>query len=176
MKADILIKNAKCLTMKDGFVADWIAIKGKNILSLGLSGEEDNLIGKNTTLINAQGNTVLPGFIDSHFHVVQTALNAKSMDLNKVKSFDDIGCEIENALLKNPGKSIMGIGLQMDHMEEKTFPDRLVLDKYCKNVPLWINSLDYQVSMLNTYGLLYYKIPFNMDGIEKMPMMLQLEL
>lgn len=167
LKADILIKNAKCLTMKDGFVGDWIAIKGKNILSLGLSGEEDNLIGKNTTIINAQGNTVLPGFIDSHFHVVQTALNAKSMDLNKVKSFDDIGREIENALLKNPGKSIMGIGLQMDHLEEKTFPDRLLLDKYCKNVPLWINSLDYQVSMLNTYGLLYYKIPFNMDGIEK---------
>lgn len=167
LKADILIKNAKCLTMKDGFIADWIAINGKKILSLGLSGEEHNLIGKNTVVIDALGNSVLPGFIDSHFHVVQTALNAKSMDLNNVKSFEDIGSHINEAISKNTAKTITGIGLQIEQLAEKTFPDRLVLDKYCSNAPVWISSLDYQVSMLNTYGLLYYKIPFNMEGVEK---------
>lgn len=167
LKADILIKNAKCLTMKDGFVADWLAINGKKILSLGFSGEEQNLIGKNTVVIDAGGNSVLPGFIDSHFHVVQTALNAKSMDLSKVKNFEDIGNQINNIVSKNATKTITGIGLQIEKLEEKSFPDRLVLDKYCNNSPVWISCLDYQVSMLNTYGLLYYKIPFNMDGVEK---------
>ncbi|MGL5256619.1 MAG: amidohydrolase family protein, partial [Proteocatella sp.] len=171
MKADILIKNAKCLTMKDGFIADWVAINGKNILSLGLSGEENNLIGEDTVVIDANGNSVLPGFIDSHFHVVQTALNAKSMDLSKVKSFEDIGVHVREAISKNTSKtaskSITGIGLQIEQLEEKKFPDRLVLDQYCNNMPVWISCLDYQVSMLNTYGLLYYKIPFNMEGVEK---------
>lgn len=167
LKADILIRNAKCLTMRDGFVADWIAMKGRNILSLGFSGEEHNLIGAHTTVIDAGGNSVLPGFIDSHFHVVQTALNAKCMDLSRVTGFDDIGLHIRNAIDRNQRKSITGIGLQMEQLSEKCFPDRLILDQYCSNVPVWINSLDYQVSMLNTYGLLYYKIPFNMDGVEK---------
>ena len=167
MKADIVIRNTKCLTMKDGFVADWIAMKGKNILSLGLSGKEDSLIGSDTIVLDADGNTVLPGFIDSHFHVVQTALNAKCMDLSKVTGFADIGMHIKETMEKNNKNSITGIGLQVEQLKEKKFPDRLILDQYCANASVWLTSLDYQVSMLNTYGLLYYRIPFNMEGVEK---------
>lgn len=167
MNADILIKNAKCLTMKDGVICDWIAIRNKNILALGEKGDEQNLVDENTIVIDAGGNTVLPGFIDSHFHVVQTALNARSMDLSKVRSFEDIGLQIQKVISERPGNCITGIGLQIEQLKEMKFPDRLILDRYCSDVPVWINCLDYQVSMLNTYGLLYYKVPFNMEGVEK---------
>ena len=50
-------------------------------------------------------------------------------------------------------------------VEKKGF-FRKVLDKFSDDIPIWINNLDYQVSILNTYGLLYYKIPFRIDGIE----------
>lgn len=167
MNADILIKNAKCLTMKDGFIADWIAIHNETILALGKEGEDCKFVNQNTIVIDAGGNTVLPGFIDSHFHVVQTALNARSIDLSKARSFEDIGMQIKKAITERPGKFIIGIGLQMEQLKELKFPDRLALDQYCSDASVWINSLDYQVSMLNTYGLLYYKVPFNMEGVEK---------
>lgn len=167
MNADILIKNAKCLTMKGGSYSDWIAIHDKTILALGEKSEDCKLVDENTMVIDAGGNTVLPGFIDSHFHVIQTALNARSVDLSKVCSFEDIGMLIRKAASERPGKCIRGIGLQLEQLKEMKLPDRLTLDRFCSDVPVYINSLDYQVSMLNTYGLLYYKVPFNMEGVEK---------
>lgn len=167
MYADILIKNAKCLTMKNGITADWIAIHNGTILALGMHTAYCDLVADHTVIIDAGGNTVLPGFIDSHFHVVQTALNARSINLRGVCSFEQIGDQIQKAALEKPGQSITGIRLQVEQLKEKNFPDRLTLDRYCSDVPVWINCLDYQVSMLNTYGLLYYKVPFNMEGVEK---------
>ncbi len=167
MCADILIKNAKCLTMNNGGSAEWIAIHNGKILALGKNPVNCDLVDENTVVIDAEGRTVLPGFIDSHFHVVQTALNARSINLRNVHSFEEIGMQIQKAASEKPGQSIMGIRLQIEQLKEKKFPDRLILDRYCSDVPVWINCLDYQVSMLNTYGLLYYKVPFNMKGVEK---------
>ncbi|MBN7773803.1 amidohydrolase [Clostridium aminobutyricum] len=167
MAADILIKNAKCLTMKDGKTADWVTIHNGKILALGYHAAESQFVNENTVVIDAGGNTVLPGFIDSHFHVVQTALNARSLNLSKGYSFEEIGLQIQRAAQEKPGQSIIGIRLQVEQLKEKKFPDRLILDRYCSDVPVWINCLDYQVSMLNTYGLLYYKVPFNMEGVDK---------
>lgn len=167
MYADILIKNAKCLTMKDGEIADWIAIHNGKILALGVNATYSDLLSDNTVVLDAGGHTVLPGFIDSHFHVVQTALNARSINLRGVCSVEEIGEQIQKIISEKPGQSITGIRLQVEQLKEKKFPDRLKLDRYCSDVPVWINCLDYQVSMLNTYGLLYYKVPFNMEGVEK---------
>lgn len=167
MHADIIIKNAKCLTMKNGDTSDWIAVHNGTILALGMNTAYCELVSENTVIIDAGGNTVLPGFIDSHFHVVQTALNARRIDLSAVHSFEEIGEMIHRAAAEKPGQSIIGMRLQVEQLKEKKFPDRLALDRYCNDVAVWINCLDYQVSMLNTYGLLYYKVPFNMEGVEK---------
>ena len=43
------------------------------------------------------GSTVLPGFIDSHFHMVQTALNSVSLDLSGVKTHEEVGEKIKEA-------------------------------------------------------------------------------
>ena len=151
MKADIVIRNAKCLTMKDGFVADWIAMKGKNILSLGLSGEEDSLIGSDTLVLDADGNTVLPGFIDSHFHVVQTALNAKCMDLSKVTGFADIGMHIKETMEKN-NKKFLSIVIPAHNENRNVFKVYLELKKVLKKIP------DYVLKIVFIIFMLYYSI------------------
>lgn len=166
MCTDILIKNGKCMTMKNGEILDWIAVEGGKIAAIGKNRDYDNLITDDTLVIDAKGNTVLPGFIDSHFHLVLTALNAASLDLGKAKKFDDIGRLIKEAAAKYPGKHIRGIHLEVEQLKEKEFPNRAILDKYCNNAAVSLHSADYQVSILNTYAMLYFKIPFTTDGIE----------
>lgn len=164
MHADIIIKNARCLTMKDHQIAEWIAIKNGKIIELGNGEDYRTIAGSSSVIIDAEGCTVLPGFIDSHFHLVQTAVNENSIDLRKVSSFKEIGEKIKENKEKEEG--IVAVRLVKENLNEKVFPDRQVLDEYCSDVPIWINCIDYQVSMLNTYGLLYYKIPFRMEGVE----------
>lgn len=166
MHADIIIKNGKCLTMDNGQVFDWVATSKDMILALGRAQDYTTLIDENTLLIDAKGATVLPGFIDSHFHVVQTGLNSISLDLRNAQSHEEVGELIQEAAKANPGKNIRGIHLEVEKLKEKQMPNRIILDKYCNDVPVWINSLEYQVSVLNTYALLYFKIPFTTEGVE----------
>lgn len=173
MNKDLLIYNARCLTMAEKRVYDWVYVVGDKIKDLGFENDYKKYLTNSTVQINAQGSTVLPGFIDCHFHVVQAAVNAFSLDLSEVTSFEEIENMVKAKVLANPGKTIHGIHLDRNKLRERRFPDRNVLDKFCNDVPLIIDSVDYQVSMLNTYALLYYKIPFTLEGIhfdeQKMP-------
>ena len=141
------------MTMKNRETADWLAIKDGRIAAIGGGNQYEPMAEQAGLILDAKGGTVLPGFIDSHFHVVQTAINSQSLDLREVCCFEEIGEKIRQASMEKPGESIIGIRLEVGQLREGILPDRLVLDQYCSNVPVWINSLDYQVSMLNTYGL-----------------------
>lgn len=165
MYADIIIKNAKCITVNNEKVFEWLAIKDKKIIAIDNGKKYNSFINKTTIILDAKGKSVLPGFIDSHFHLVQTAMNEEGINLHNVSSFEEIGKKIKKANSKSK-ESIFGVRLEKESLQEKKFPDRKVLDKFLDDIPIWINNLDYQVSILNTYGLLYYKIPFRIDGIE----------
>lgn len=83
MVADLVIKNIKTIytpnqtppvkgknmasikVIKDGY----IIIRDKRIIHIG-EGNCDNFIGETTEVIDAQGKIALPGFIDSHSHLV----------------------------------------------------------------------------------------------------------
>lgn len=166
MNADVVIKNGQCMVMKEKEILHWIAIKNGIIVGRGKNQEYSNFIHEDTQVIDAQGNTVLPGFIDSHFHVVLTALNIASVDLSSATTFEDIGEIIKRAALKSPGKHIRGIHLEVEKLKEKKLPTRGILDKYCNNSPVSLYSSDYQVTILNTCAMMYFKIPFATAGIE----------
>ncbi len=166
MHADILIRNGNCVTMEDRKIKDWIAVEAGRIVAMGMGEEYKPLLEKDTILFDAEGKTVLPGFIDSHFHVVQTALNSVSLDLGEAKTHEELGERIREAYKQLNGAYIRGIRITAEQFKEKRFPDRTLLDKYCNDIPVWLNSLEYQVSILNTYAMLYFKIPFTAEGVE----------
>lgn len=166
MHADILIKNGNCMTMENKEIKNWIAISQSRIIALGTGNDYEDIVHEDTIVLDAKGCTVLPGFIDSHFHVVQTALNSVSLDLSGVKTHAEVGERIREASKSFIGDYIRGIRLEEGQFVEKTFPGRKLLDQYCNDVPVVLNSLEYQVSMLNTCAMLYFKIPFTAEGIE----------
>lgn len=166
MYAEILIKNAKCMTMNNKEIKDWIAIHQNKIISMGNGKDYDHLINKNTFILDAKGNTILPGFIDSHFHVIQTALDYSSLDLSSAKNFEELGESLKEASKSYSGDYLRAINISEEQFEENRFPGRALLDKYCKDIPVVINSSEYQISILNTYAMLYFKIPFTSEGID----------
>jgi len=166
MDADILIINGQCLTMDDKEHINWIAIKGTEIMAIGSGETYETYSGKDTVVLDAEGKTVLPGFVDSHFHVVQTALNSVSLDLCDLKTHQELGECIQEESINNKNGYIRGIKITADQFEEKELPTRALLDKFCDSMPVWLNSVEYQVSVLNTYAMLYFKIPFTSEGVE----------
>ena len=164
MEASIIIKNGKCLSMDCDKIYDWIVITGDKIKACGWGDDWQNFRAEQ--VLDAENNSVLPGFIDSHFHMVQTSLNRKYVDLSQAKTFADIADLIRMEGEKKPEMSIQGIRIDEDNLKEKRLPNRQELDKMWNNSALWLNTYDYLTSALNTYGMLYYRIPFNQVGIE----------
>ena len=134
MHADLLIINGSCLSAANDNIYDWIAITENNISGIGYGEQYKLTFDTVDRVIDANRCTVLPGFYDSHFHLVQTGLNALSLDLSKATSFDDIGDLIQEQARLFPDQPIHAKGLYSHNLKEKRFPDRAVLDKFCNDV------------------------------------------
>ena len=68
--ADLVIRHANIHTMDDRNPrASALAVQGDKILWLGDDKDAGQYIGETTRVVDGGGRLLLPGFIDSHFHV-----------------------------------------------------------------------------------------------------------
>jgi len=67
--ADLVVLNARIHTVEDGMPrAEACAVLDGRFIAVGASDEIRSFAGKRTEVIDAQGMTVIPGFIDAHSH------------------------------------------------------------------------------------------------------------
>jgi len=72
--ADVIFYNSTVVTMVESQpLAEAIALRGSVIQAVGTDEEILSLQGTETTLIDLQGKTIMPGFIDSHTHIFNDA-------------------------------------------------------------------------------------------------------
>ena len=165
MNPHTILYNGICFT-QGGAPCHWMALEGERIGAMGYGDDWKALAREGVKVMDVKGGSILPGFIDNHFHLVQTALNRLSVDLSTAHSFQEIAAAIEAAGQKNPERPIHGFRLDVQNLAEKRLPDRADLDAFWNNSPVWLNTYDYQTSILNTYAMLYYKVPFTQQGIQ----------
>ncbi len=75
--ADLVLINGKIVTMDDrsitpnspGQTVEAMAIKGKRIMALGTSEEMRRLAGPRTRFVDVEERTVIPGLIQTHYHI-----------------------------------------------------------------------------------------------------------
>ena len=92
--ADLILTNANVISCDPfGSKANRVVIKEDRIVGVG---SKDNLAkspGGSGRIIDCKGRTVLPGFIDCHFHFPAFAERLVSLDLgpsNNIQSISDI--------------------------------------------------------------------------------------
>src|SRR5262245_41268584 len=73
--ADTVIVNAKVATLDAKRPnAQAIAVKGERILAVGSAAEIERYKGEKTSVIDADGRTVVPGINDAHTHFIRGGL------------------------------------------------------------------------------------------------------
>lgn len=70
-KADLIITNGKITTGDGSQEVEAVAIAGNKILFTGTNQQALKLKSKQTRIVNAGGNRVIPGLFDSHLHVIR---------------------------------------------------------------------------------------------------------
>jgi predicted amidohydrolase YtcJ len=130
MIADLVLVNANVLTMNaTNPHAEAVAVIKDRILKVGKNTEINLLIGKDTMVLNLQGKTVLPGFIDTHIHIADFGRTLTWLDLKNADSVKTIQDKITQKAQTTPtGKWILGSGWNQDNLTEKRPPTRQDLD------------------------------------------------
>ncbi|MGL4731308.1 MAG: amidohydrolase [Clostridium sp.] len=116
-----------------------IGIKDNTINFLGTNDSIENIKNNYDSIIDLKGKVVLPGFNDSHMHLLGYGYNKYKVDLNNSTSFDDIINTSKDYIIKsNTGSTqvLLGRGWNQDNLKEKQIPTRLVLDKISTDIPI----------------------------------------
>ncbi len=164
---DLVLYNGKIYPMsEEGLSYSYMAIKNGVIKMLGNNFDQKTITSEN--FIDLEGASILPSFSDAHVHLVQTGLNYLGLNLSDLRTIDEILERIAEKCQKTPaGKLIRGIHFDITNVEERRFPTRKELDEVSPNHPVWINSIEYHMSAVNSMALHLVNLPYFIDGIAR---------
>ncbi|MBW3470171.1 amidohydrolase [Arthrospiribacter ruber] len=92
-----------------------VAIKDGMIMAIGSSEEINSYVGNETEVIDLQGKTMTPGFIESHAHLMGIGYNKLDIDLMHVQTYEELIEKVaEAAGNAEPGEWITGRGWHQD--------------------------------------------------------------
>lgn len=156
-KADLVLKNGNIITLDPVTPpVEVIGIKGDRILFTGKAGDLDSITGPDTKVIDCEGKTVVPGFIDAHCHIFSFLRKLISVDLSErsVKSIDDIKTAIKRKADDTPvGEWISGTDYNDFYLAEKRHPNRRELDEVAPNHPVVLSHRSLHACVLNSKAL-----------------------
>jgi hypothetical protein len=122
--ADLVLTNGKIITLEDiAPTAEALAVSGDRILAVGTAKKIKSHIGSSTRVIDLQGQTAVPGFIDSHAHFTGVGEARMILDLTRAKNWDEIVVLVAEAARKaQPGEWIRGRGWHQEKWDKRPEP------------------------------------------------------
>ncbi len=159
-KAESIYYNGTILTMETAFPeVEAVAVSKNIIIGAGKLEQMKQLGDEKTTWIDLQKKTMLPGFIDSHSHFLETAQRVSWVDINSkplgsVESIDDIIQLLkEKAAITPEGEWVVGWGYDDSKVKEMRHPNRHDFDKVSTKHPIMVNHISGWMTASNTMAL-----------------------
>ena len=150
--ADIVLKNGNVYTANDRAPkAQAIAVKADRIVYVGTNAGAQKFIGAQTRVVDLHGNTVLPGFTDSHQHLSGVGFREMTLNLEGTTSLDDLLAKLKARVDQaKPGQWVTGRGWIETHWQPPVFPTRWDLDKVSPNNPVILGRADGHGAVANS--------------------------
>ncbi len=153
--ADLVLVNGKVWTVdKRQPEVEAVAVWRYRILAVGKSDDVKALAGPRTRVIDLKGRRVVPGFYDSHIHLLGSGLRLGEVALKDAKDEAEFGRRLREFDRKLPRDRWL-LGGEWDH--DRTFGGRLpsaeLIDKYVPDRPVFLRRYDGHMAVVNTQVL-----------------------
>jgi predicted amidohydrolase YtcJ len=151
--ADLILLNARVLTMDpDTPRAEAVAVRDGRILAVGPQAEVAALAGPATRVIDAGGRSLLPGFVESHLHLVLGGAELGHLQLGGVSGFDALRAAFTGFAAAHPDRALLmaqGASYELlDHPVSRHDLDRIIADR-----PIAMTAPDHHTVWANTLAL-----------------------
>jgi predicted amidohydrolase YtcJ len=152
LAADTVLLNAKVWTVNPAQPeAEGVAIRAERLVAVGSTAELRHLIGPGTKVLDLKGQRVVPGFYDSHLHLLGSGLQLSQVALKDAKDEAEFGERLRQFDRKLPRDRWL-LGGEWDH--DRAFAGQLptaeLLDKYVPERPVFLRRYDGHMAVVNT--------------------------
>jgi predicted amidohydrolase YtcJ len=153
--ADLVLVNGKIWTVnKAQPEAEALACWHGRILAVGADKDVRPLVGPGTRVIDLKGRRVVPGFYDSHVHLLGSGLRLAEVALKDAKDEAEFGRRLREYDRKLPRDRWL-LGGEWDH--DRTFggtlPTAELVDKYVSDRPVFLRRYDGHMAVVNSRAL-----------------------
>jgi predicted amidohydrolase YtcJ len=154
-KADLIVENASILTMDpDTPRARAIAIKDSEIIAIADRDDVSALKDSATRVIDAQGGTVVPGFVEAHMHLFGGAAELEHLQLMGVHGFDALSDAVRSYAAGRPDQPILQAqGADYTILSAAERITRHHLDRIMPDRPFIMAAPDHHTIWANTKAL-----------------------
>ena len=153
MNADKVYYNGIIYTMNapDDIVSGIVVYDGK-IIATGSDDDVKSYTAKE--YIDLKGQTVLPGFADTHMHLYQSCIERLRVDLSGTHSIKEICDKLRSATdgIK-ANQWLFGENIHSDYLVENRFPNCKELDEVSADIPILIGSFCRHTHILNSKAM-----------------------
>jgi predicted amidohydrolase YtcJ len=132
---------------------DAVLVAGDRIIGVGSSAEIQKAVRPMTRVIDAKGQMLVPGFIDSHVHFMDGGFGLTSVQLRDAKTREEFVRRIKVHAASMPAGAWMLEG-NWDHQHwGGELPRKDWIDSVTGNTPVFIQRLDGHMSLANSAAL-----------------------
>lgn len=150
---ELILTNARVLTMVPGHPrAQAVAVAGDRIVGVGDRTKIEALASRETQVIDAGGRTVLPGFVESHLHLLLGGAELAHLQLQGVEGKAALRDAFRGFAARHPNRPLlMGQGGDYGMLGRPMTRDDL--DEVLPDRPIAITAADHHTVWANTAAL-----------------------
>jgi predicted amidohydrolase YtcJ len=150
--ADLIVTHANIWTVDASKpTAKALAVIGERIVAVGTEEEVSAWRGRQTRVIDAGGNLLLPGFNDSHVHFVSGGAQLDNVQLNDATSAEEFVRRItERAKTTPKGEWILGGEWDETKWNPPQLPTKELIDPVTGDTPVFISRYDGHMALANS--------------------------
>ena len=158
--------NGEYITL-ESIKCEAILIEGKIISKIGTKEEILKYKDKETRIIDLEGKTMMPAFIDTHSHFFGVANNFLQLSLNECLNIQEIQNKLREYKINIPKeKWIIANNYDQNLLEEKRHIKKEEIDEVIKDNPVVISHKSGHGGIFNTKALEKLDITINTKTIE----------
>ena len=152
--ADLVITRANVWTGNPlQPAANAIAIVGDRIVDVGDADRVEPWRGPATTVIDAEGRRVLPGFNDAHVHLIDGGTALDNVSLKDADTPAEFTRRIGERAKTKPGDWILGGEWDDQRWTPAQLPTRQLIDTATNATPVFVSRYDGHMALANSTAL-----------------------
>lgn len=154
--AQTFYKNGIILPLVSEKSAQALLIEEDKILYCGEEKAAEKMVSNDCSIVDLQGHTLMPSFIDAHSHICAFSHTLSLVSLQKATSFSDVAAAISAYIAEHhipEGTWISGFGYDHNTLSEHAHPTKELLDRAAPHNPVILAHASGHMGVLNSAAL-----------------------